>query len=219
MVMISPSLRSCARASNATVANLSRVNLSSSQSLQYRVRYLLVVWVALRWEDVSMKLAGFEAIVGALNAAGVRYLVVGGVAVNAHGYSRVTHDVDLVIRLEREDILAAFPALAVIGYFPAVPVTAEDFADPETRERWRREKGMLVLKFWSDAHRETPLDVFVYEPFDFAREEERALRGGAENFPARFASIPALIAMKEVAGRDRDRTDIEMLRQIAEFGE
>lgn len=164
-----------------------------------------------------MKLSGFDAIVSALNRAGVRYLVVGGVAVNAHGYSRVTHDVDLVIRLERVDISAAFPALAGIGYFPAVPVSAEDFADRETRERWRREKGMLVLKFWSDVHRETPLDVFVYEPFDFAFEEGRALVGGGPGGdPVRYASISALIAMKEVAGRERDRTDIEMLRRIAE---
>ncbi len=154
-----------------------------------------------------------------MKVAGVRFLVVGGVAVNAHGYSRATHDVDLVIRLDREDVMGAFAALAGIGYFPSVPVSAAEFADRETRERWRREKGMLVLKFWSDVHRETPLDVFVYEPFDFNAEEARALtETGADGVPVRFASIPALIAMKEVAGRDRDRTDIEMLRQIAELG-
>lgn len=33
-----------------------------------------------------MKLASIEAIVRALESAGVRYLVAGGVAVNAHGY-------------------------------------------------------------------------------------------------------------------------------------
>ncbi len=33
-----------------------------------------------------MKLASFEAIVRSLNAAGVRYLIAGGLAVNAHGY-------------------------------------------------------------------------------------------------------------------------------------
>ena len=35
-----------------------------------------------------MKLSSFEAIVSALNAAEVRFIVVGGVAVNAHGYLR-----------------------------------------------------------------------------------------------------------------------------------
>jgi len=35
-----------------------------------------------------MKLTSFEAIVRALDEAGVRYLVAGGLAVNAHGYLR-----------------------------------------------------------------------------------------------------------------------------------
>ena len=43
-----------------------------------------------------MKLATFDAIVAALDGAGVRYLVAGGLAVNAHGYLRMTNDVDLV---------------------------------------------------------------------------------------------------------------------------
>ena len=35
-----------------------------------------------------MEARSFEAIVRALNEAGIRYLVVGGLAVNAHGYAR-----------------------------------------------------------------------------------------------------------------------------------
>jgi hypothetical protein len=46
-----------------------------------------------------MKLSSFEAIVQALNGAQVRFIVVGGLAVNAHGYIRVTNDVGIVIRL------------------------------------------------------------------------------------------------------------------------
>ena len=29
---------------------------------------------------------------------------------------------------------------------------------------------MTVLRLWSDLHRRTPVDVFVYEPFHFAEE-------------------------------------------------
>jgi hypothetical protein len=45
-----------------------------------------------------MRVTSFEKIVLALNAAKVRFLVAGGLAVNAHGYARFTNDVDLVIR-------------------------------------------------------------------------------------------------------------------------
>ena len=52
----------------------------------------------------------------------------------------------------------------------SIPAKPEDFANPETREDWRRSKGMITLKLWSDQHQRTPVDIFVYEPFDFAKE-------------------------------------------------
>jgi len=165
-----------------------------------------------------MKLASFDSIVATLDNAGVRFIVVGGLAVNAHGYLRFTNDVDIVIQLSEREIVAAFSALQAIGYFPANPITAKDFADKEQRESWRREKGMRVLKMWSDAHRETPLDIFVYEPFDFATEYERALDDKSQP-GARFVSIPALIAMKQLADRPQDRIDVEKLRQIADLND
>lgn len=55
-----------------------------------------------------MKLASFEAIVRARNTAGVRYLIAGGLAVNAHGYVRFTKDVDIVIALDADNIVDAF---------------------------------------------------------------------------------------------------------------
>jgi hypothetical protein len=44
----------------------------------------------------EMELRSIEAVVGALNAAEVRYLIVGGLAVNAHSYLRATRGLDLV---------------------------------------------------------------------------------------------------------------------------
>ncbi len=51
-----------------------------------------------------MKLSSVEAIVAALNDAGVSYLVAGGLAVNAHGYGRATFDIDLVVELEPANV-------------------------------------------------------------------------------------------------------------------
>lgn len=164
-----------------------------------------------------MKLAAFEAVAKTLYAAEVRYLVAGGLAVNAHGYIRLTVDIDLVVALDARNIRQAFRALADIGYRPSVPIDAESFSQAEQRERWREEKGMQVLNFYCEAFPGTSVDVFVYEPFDFAEEYGIALR--AELLPgivARFISIPTLIRMKQVAGRPRDLDDIQHLQWLQE---
>lgn len=68
-----------------------------------------------------------------------RNLIVGGLAVAAHGYGRLTFDLDLVVQLQPE--LRALKALSSLGYVPLVPVAAADFADPAKREAWIREKN------------------------------------------------------------------------------
>ena len=51
----------------------------------------------------------------ALHAAGVDYAVVGGVAVNAHGFVRNTRDLDIFIRPTVENAQATFRALRDLG--------------------------------------------------------------------------------------------------------
>ena len=76
-----------------------------------------------------MEVRSVEAMVRALNTAEVEYLIVGGLAVNAHGYERLTQDVDLVIRLAPRNIVRGLRALGEIGYRMPIPVTPEQFAD------------------------------------------------------------------------------------------
>lgn len=160
-----------------------------------------------------MKLTSFEAIVQALGDAGVRYLVVGGLAVNAHGYLRYTKDADLAVRLLPDNIRKVFAALGGLGYRPRVPITGDQFADAALRESWIRDRNMQVLQFWSEQHRETPIDIFVHEPFDFEAEYARALvKELHEGLEVRFVSIPTLIAMKQAAGRPEDLVDIRYLK-------
>ena len=70
-----------------------------------------------------MRLTSFEAIAEALERAAVRYLVAGGLAVNAHGYLRFTKDVDLVIQLQTDNLRRALAAREALGYRPAIPVS------------------------------------------------------------------------------------------------
>lgn len=164
-----------------------------------------------------MKLASFEAIVRALNEAKVRYLVAGGLAVNAHGYERLTHDVDLVVQLDRDNVLRAFEALQGLGYRPRVPVTAQQFADAAQRNEWIVTKGMKVLNLFSNEHPEAPMDLFVTEPFEFDHEYDAAMRGEiAPGLEARFVTIPTLMEMKRATGRARDADDVQHLHWLLE---
>jgi hypothetical protein len=52
---------------------------------------------------------------------------------------------------------------------------------------------MTVLNFWSESHRDTPIDVFVSEPFDFETEYARALVKPLGPVEVRFVSSPTLI--------------------------
>lgn len=164
-----------------------------------------------------MKLASTRAIVRALNESQVRFIVAGGLAVNAHGFLRFTKDIDLILQLDAHNLRSAFGALSALGYRPMVPVTAEQFGDRELRSILIREKGMRVLQFWSDEHRETPVDVFVDEPFSFDEEYARAfVKELADAGPVHFVALPTLIEMKEAAGREQDRIDVEHLRLLLE---
>lgn len=159
-----------------------------------------------------MKKADLEAIADALNQVGVLFIVVGGIAVIEHGYGRNTYDVDLVLHLRDDLVREAFTALAHIGYRPRVPITADQFADPGVRRQLIEDKRMEVMNFWSDSHRETPLDIFVTEPFDFVAEYEKAeIRELAPGLPVRIVRLETLLQMKKSAGRPKDLADIDEL--------
>ncbi len=163
-----------------------------------------------------MKASSVRAIFSALQERGVNFLVVGGLAVNAYGLLRFTKDADLVVELVPDNIERAFAALANLGYRPKVPITSSQFANAELRGQWIREKGMRVLQFWSDAHRETPIDVFVEVPFDFPTEIAHApVKEMSGLGPVAYVTLATLIAMKEVAGRDQDLIDLKHLRSLS----
>lgn len=158
-----------------------------------------------------------EAIVGALNEARVRYLIVGGLAVVAHGYVRFTADVDLVLEPETAAMERAVAALAALGYRPRAPVAFTEFADPVRRAQWAREKGLTVFSAHSPQHPATEVDLFVELPFDFERAYAvaRTLEV-APGRPATFVGVADLIEMKRRAGRPQDLQDVQNLKSLGE---
>lgn len=156
-----------------------------------------------------------EAIIRALNGAQVRYLIVGGLAVVAHGYLRFTADVDLIVGFEKENLKKALQALTKLGYRPRAPVSIEEFADSASRTTWIKEKGMIVFSLWSAQHEFTEIDLFVESPFDFDKAYSKAAHLELiPQLPATFVSLEDLISLKKEAGRPEDLLDIEKLKMI-----
>jgi hypothetical protein len=153
-------------------------------------------------------------ILGALAKADVRFVVAGGVAVVLHGFPRFTADIDLVVDLERANILKAVGALQELGYHPRAPVAATDFAEEGTREAWIRDKGMKVFSLWSSRLPGTEVDIFAEDPFPFEAGYERAERVTVQGLSFRIVAVADLIAMKEAAGRDKDLLDLKVLRGL-----
>lgn len=157
-----------------------------------------------------------EEVLGALNDAGVRYLVVGGVAVVLHGHLRTTADLDLVVSLEPANVRRAIAAVTALGYRPRAPVPAEQFADPQARASWIADKGLTVFSFWRNRTPVLELDLFVREPFDFEHAWARRETVPLDATTATVVALQDLIALKRTAGRPQDLADIEALVAIAD---
>ena len=162
-----------------------------------------------------MKVKSLEDIFRALQEAEARYLVVGGLAVIAHGYVRMTKDLDLVLDLSSEALPRTLTALESLGYRPMIPVALLDFADPALRHDWTENRNMKVFNLVSDRYPDVVIDIFPKEPFVFEKEFAAASwKDVAPNVRARVVSIPALITLKMTADRKQDHTDIEKLRKL-----
>ena len=159
-----------------------------------------------------------ERVLELLNDAGVRYLVVGGVAVVLHGHLRTTADLDLVLDLEPGNVRAAVSALAASGFRPRAPVELMDFAESATRRSWIEDKHLEVFSLW---HPDIPgfeVDLFVTEPFDFPAVYARRIDLPIERTSAPVIGLSDLIKLKQAAGRQRDLDDVRALRALSEDG-
>jgi len=159
-----------------------------------------------------------EQVLAALNAAGVRYLVVGGVAVVLHGHLRTTADLDLVVSLEPANARRAIDAVGSLGYRSRASVPAERFADAAERAAWISEKGLTVFSLWSDRLPGLELDLFVREPFDFEQAWARRVTVSLDTTTATVVSLQDLLALKRAAKRPQDLADVEALEALASAG-
>lgn len=167
-----------------------------------------------------MDTGSVTAVFRALNDAGVRYVVVGGLAVLAHGILRATNDIDIVLDLEEDNVARATEALSALGFQPLIPVPLAELGRPERRREWIEEKGARVFHLFSDRHHTARIDLFLEEPFDLDQVLERALHEEvAPGVVVPFIGLDDLIRMKVEAGRPQDLVDAEKLRSLGESEE
>ena len=161
-------------------------------------------------------MAFFIPVFKALNEANVRYVVVGGVATILHGYVRATTNIDLIVDLQVEEAERVIITLTDAGYKPRIPVEAIEFADTKKREEWISSKGMTVFSMYHSEQPGLTIDLFVKHPIPFDELWQRSQIFDIDDTAIRSCSLDDLLQLKEMAGRNRDKDDIEKLRMIKE---
>ena len=163
-----------------------------------------------------MKLTELTTVLQRLQSERIRFLIAGGLAVVAHGHTRVTHDVDLVMEMDQDNLGRGLAVLEDLGFAPRLPVEMEEFSDPAKRAEWIKNKGMQVFSLVSETHRSLGINLFAEAPFPFDVEWERASWIAFPDASLRlpFVCRATLIRMKQEAGRPVDREDVAHLQSL-----
>ena len=142
-------------------------------------------------------MAFFIPVFKQLNAADVRYVVVGGVATILHGYVRATTDIDLIVDLQIDEAKKAIETLSGKGYKPRIPVQAMEFADNNKRKQWIETKGMTVFSMFHPEQPGLSIDLFAQYPIPFDDLWERSQVFDVDGTDIRVCSLDDLIRLKQ----------------------
>lgn len=145
----------------------------------------------------------------------VRYMLVGGLAMNLHGVPRATMDVDLVLALDSENLKAFLDVAEALGLKPVAPVSLNDLLNPAQRKKWFEDKNMLAFALRPPDMQGPTVDVLIDPPMDIEGALARAVWRGVQDVRVSLVSVDDLIQLKEKSGRAQDRSDIEHLRRLA----
>lgn len=149
-----------------------------------------------------------------LTDAQVHYVLVGGLAVQLHGFLRATFDIDLVLAMNDENLVRFIDVAKNYGLQPGIPVSIESLRNAEQIGQWHREKGMLAFSLREPQTGGGVVDVLVRPDVTFEKLFANAVEGHLFGRRVLIASIDDLLAMKRIANRPKDRIDIEALERI-----
>jgi hypothetical protein len=158
-----------------------------------------------------MKIA---ALLSSLSAGEVQYVLVGGMAVQLHGYMRSTFDIDLVLAMNDENLVRFIEVANRFGLIPSNPVPIDSLRDPKQIEQWHREKGMLAFALREHQIGGGVVDILVRPEVSYEQLKKNAIAGELFSQQVWIACIDDLLTMKRVANRPKDQLDIEALEKI-----
>jgi hypothetical protein len=146
-------------------------------------------------------------ILSALAEHDVDFVVVGGIAVQAHGYIRGTRDVDIVPRpslLNLSRLAEALMDLEADGWRTSSPVNVTD-------PRLLKRAPLVPLVTRSGRLDLVNIKHLAGAPASYDDLRSRALVVGLDGFEVAVAGLDDLVRMKRAAGRPQDLTDIGAL--------
>ena len=149
-----------------------------------------------------------------LNNKGIKYIVVGGMAVNFHGIPRATYDIDLLLYLEDRNLKKFLILLKEWGFRPRVPVDIMDFADKKKRQDWIKNKNMKAFNLINPDWAIREIDIIIDTPVDYKKAIKSVKNIKFYNVVVPTISIDNLILMKSKSNREQDKADIRNLRKL-----
>jgi hypothetical protein len=159
----------------------------------------------------------YENIFRRLHEKKIRYLVIGGIAVNIHGYPRATGDLDIMLSFGENNIREFIDLIKGLGFIPRIPVKLEELSDNKKIEAWKKEKNMKVFSVYNPLNELEHIDIMVEDYIDFEQAFKNRVIVTAKGIEISVISIDDLIELKKIAGRKRDEIDISALEKIREI--
>ena len=154
----------------------------------------------------------------ALDRDEVRYLLIGGLAINIYGVERATMDIDLMLALDAENLRRFLKTAESLSLAPVLPVKLVDLADERKRQDWAENRNMLAFALRPPEPSAPTVDILVQPKIDFEAAFARRVNKELGGFSLSLASLDDLIALKLDTGRLHDVSDIEALRRLRELG-